>query len=148
MQVSLSAHVKEAPQGAALKTLGREDFLKLLATQLRYQDPLSPIGHAEFIAQLAQFSALEQMRNLNEGLEKLREELAEARFLEAASLVGREVVAQHNSQTIRGIVERVGFSGGDIWLKVAGQEIPLSAVTEVGLIEPDKDLKNQGGDLP
>lgn len=51
-----------------VKTMGKEDFLKLLVTQLRYQDPMSPEDPKDFVAQLAQFSSLEQQLNANTNL--------------------------------------------------------------------------------
>ncbi|SHK28534.1 flagellar basal-body rod modification protein FlgD [Selenomonas ruminantium] len=49
-------------------TLGKDAFLQLLVTQMKYQDPLDPQDNGEYLAQLAQFSALEQMTNVSEGL--------------------------------------------------------------------------------
>ena len=51
------------------QSLGKEDFLRLLITQLEYQDPLSPLQNEEFVAELAQFSSLEQMQNVNKNLQ-------------------------------------------------------------------------------
>ncbi len=51
--------------------LGKDAFLKLLVTQMRYQDPLDPQDNSEYLSQLAQFSALEQMTNVSKGLEKV-----------------------------------------------------------------------------
>nr|WP_236911998.1 flagellar hook capping FlgD N-terminal domain-containing protein [Clostridium sp. Cult1] len=58
--------------------LDKDAFLRLLTTQLANQDPLSPIEDREFIAQLAQFSSLEQMQNLNKNVEKLSEEVLDS----------------------------------------------------------------------
>jgi flagellar hook assembly protein FlgD len=58
---SSSAKTNSAP--------GRDEFLQLLATQLQYQDPLSPVQNAEFVAQLAQFSSLEQLILIRQSLE-------------------------------------------------------------------------------
>ncbi len=51
--------------------MGKDDFLKLLVTQLSHQDPLNPVEDKEFIAQMAQFSTLEQIQNLNKNVESL-----------------------------------------------------------------------------
>jgi len=51
--------------------LGKDAFLQLLVTQMRYQDPLNPQDNAEYLSQLAQFSALEQMTNVSKGLENV-----------------------------------------------------------------------------
>jgi len=56
-------------------SLDKEAFLKLLVTQLANQNPLNPVEDKEFIAQLAQFSALEQMQNLNKNLISMGEEI-------------------------------------------------------------------------
>jgi flagellar basal-body rod modification protein FlgD len=61
--------------------LGKNDFLKLLVTQLRYQDPMKPMEDKEFIAQMAQFSSLEQMQNMNSAL----------LTAQASSLIGNRV---------------------------------------------------------
>ena len=55
----------------ASSSLGKDDFLRLLVTQLTYQDPINPVADQEFIAQLAQFSALEQMYNVAAQIERL-----------------------------------------------------------------------------
>ena len=57
------------------KDLDKDAFLRLLTTQLANQDPLNPIEDREFIAQLAQFSSLEQMQNLNKNMESMGEEI-------------------------------------------------------------------------
>ncbi len=63
-----TAGPNSATRPTSEKILGKDDFLKMLLTQLRYQDPLNPMKGAEFSAQLAQFSSVEQLANINETL--------------------------------------------------------------------------------
>ena len=60
-----------AQRASPTKTLGKDDFLKLFVMQLRFQNPLNPINNTEFSAQLAQFSSLEQLNNMNMQLHDL-----------------------------------------------------------------------------
>ena len=75
-----------------VKNLGKDDFLKLLLTQLRYQDPTNPVDDKEFIAQLAQFSSLEQMQNLNTNLQDMMVSQQKLTALaQATSMIGKIV---------------------------------------------------------
>jgi len=85
--------------------MGKEDFLMLLTTQLRYQNPLSPEDPKDFVAQLSQFSSLEQLINLNTKLEdsaKSSTALQNSMQLsQGVSLLGKEVKAQGNSFEVK-----------------------------------------------
>jgi flagellar basal-body rod modification protein FlgD len=76
--------------------IGKEDFLNLLITQLQNQDPLNPTDSTEFTAQLAQFSSLEQLTNVNDNLEQLQNFQASANNSQAVSLLGKEITAKGN----------------------------------------------------
>lgn len=71
--------------------LGRDEFLKLLVAQLENQDPLSPSDNGEFVAQLAQFSSLEEAQKLSKGFENFTDTFMSSQHLQATSMVGRPV---------------------------------------------------------
>ena len=76
----------------AKKELGKNDFIKLMSVQLQYQDPISPLKNEEMAAQLAQFSGLEQLTNLNSSMDKMIESNTARDNLMASSLIGKNVV--------------------------------------------------------
>ncbi|MBI5067661.1 MAG: flagellar hook assembly protein FlgD [Deltaproteobacteria bacterium] len=83
-----------AGYGAAVgpqKTLAKDDFLRLLLTQMQNQDPLSPVDNKEMLAQLAQFSSLEQMQGVSDRLDTLLLAQSSTNQLATTSLVGRSV---------------------------------------------------------
>lgn len=84
--------------------LGRDDFLKILITQLQNQDPTKPMEDKEFISQMAQFSSLEQMTNMSQGFEQMNSLLSSS---QALSVLGRTVEVQTGTQTVRGTVSSV-----------------------------------------
>lgn len=83
-----------APQSSVLD---KDDFLNLLITQLQNQDPLNPTDSVEFTAQLAQFSSLEQLANVNENLVELKNFQASINNSQAVSLIGKNIIANGNS---------------------------------------------------
>ena len=86
----------------ASQQLGKDDFLKLLITQLSNQDPTNPMEDTQFIAQMAQFSSLEQMTNMNESFNKMA---AMINSSQAAATIGRTVDIDVGDTTARGGVE-------------------------------------------
>lgn len=94
----------ELRQGrVASNELGKDDFLKLLMAQMTNQDPTSPMENTEFIAQMAQFSSLEQMTNMSQNFEKMTTMFNSS---EAQSMLGRTVQIDLGAeQTTTGIVD-------------------------------------------
>ncbi len=88
----------------ANQELGRDDFLKILLTQLQNQDPTQPMEDKEFIAQMAQFSSLEQMTNISRGFQEMNSLLSSNQALQ---VLGRTVEIQRGDQLIRGTVSGV-----------------------------------------
>lgn len=88
--------------------MDRDAFLKLLITQLANQDPTQPIEDKEFIAQMAQFSTLEQINNMSDGINDLSKLVVTNNVL---SLIGRKVKISDGENIIEGIVEKI--MGGD-----------------------------------
>lgn len=88
-----------ARKTGSMQTLGKDDFLKLLITKMQYQDPLNPMSDEAFISQLAQFSTLEQMNNIAEGIATSNEwdflQMQSINNTMAAGLIGKDVKADY-----------------------------------------------------
>ena len=87
-----------APEKAVL---GKEDFLKLLVEQLKNQDPLNPMESTEFTSQLAQFSSLEQLTNMNESLKYSQLYQSSINNAQAVNFIGKTVKASGNSINVK-----------------------------------------------
>jgi flagellar basal-body rod modification protein FlgD len=104
--------------------LDKHDFLRLLTTQLKYQDPMNPIKDQDFIAQLAQFTALEQTQNLAHTMEKFMQEQERIGLIgQATSLLGKEVVVVNadTEEIGSGPVSAIRIADGVPQLVVNGQ---------------------------
>ncbi len=123
---SLSNPAQSSPP---VQTLNQNDFLKLLVTQLASQDPLNPQQDTQFIAQMAQFTALEQAKEMATNIASLR---TEQEFLQANALLGRTVALQTGQDTLTtGTVSAVEVDAGTPKLVVNGQPYDLSQVLTI-----------------
>lgn len=117
-----------ATSGATTKSaLGKEDFLNLLVTQMKYQDPLEPTDDKEFIAQMAQFSSLEQMNNLNDSFNKYR----------AYNLVGKNVEATVNGNKVSGFVDAIRINSEGIYAIVDDELISIDKIDRINDMAED-----------
>jgi flagellar basal-body rod modification protein FlgD len=89
---SAGATAQQAATKSDPTSLGKDDFLKLLTAQLQQQDPTQPMDNTAFVAQLAQFSSLEQMNNVNDTLTKVLASQGAAQQTNAATMVGKTAV--------------------------------------------------------
>ncbi len=92
----------------ASQELGKDDFLKLLMAQMTHQDPTEPMDNSQFIAQMAQFSSLEQMYNVSNGFTKMAQMMQSS---EAAGTLGKVVDLDVEGEKVTGVVE--GFTRGE-----------------------------------
>jgi len=127
--------------------MGKEEFLELLVTQLRHQDPLNPMDSTQFASQLAEFSSLEQMLNVSESMEALSESTSMMALSVntnlAASLLGNEVLAVGNQVQVGSdrsgkVLVDVGGGGGDASLRIRNQYGYEMATLELGNLGPGR----------
>jgi flagellar basal-body rod modification protein FlgD len=121
---------------AAENELGKDAFLMLLVTQLKYQDPLDPLENTDMVAQLAQFSALEQSEKFNQNIEIFR---TDALSTNAVSLLGAEVTASKSDETGEGVIEKTGivtevkFIEGQPVYMIDGTEFNMKHLTKINI---------------
>src|SRR5438034_7487095 len=109
--------------------MGRDEFLQLLVTQLRNQDPLEPLNDREFIAQMAQLSALEATNDL---AGQVKQMVANQQQMGALQLVGHKVAYQDAAGTLaQGIVSGVRLDGPSPLLLIDQHEVALNRVATV-----------------
>ncbi|MCK6257016.1 flagellar hook assembly protein FlgD [Fictibacillus sp. KIGAM418] len=94
---------KERQTGSNI--LGKDDFMKILMTQLQNQDPSSPMEDKEFISQMATFSSLEQMTNMSSSFDKFIAQQYDNLFIQQSSLIGKNVTYLQETQDESGAVK-------------------------------------------
>ena len=122
--------------GQAMKQqLDKDDFLKLLVTELQHQDPTNPMQDREFIAQMAQFSSMEQMMNMNKSMESIVDKF---NFQTTYGLLGKnvELISQGTEEgaepkTVNGVVKSVSRNGSEVSVMVNGETYPISEIKTI-----------------
>lgn len=117
--------------------LSQNAFLQLMVAQMKYQDPLQPQSNSQFLAQLAQFSTLEQLTSLSKTDSQVLQALTTMQTTDSLSLahqmLGTQVqVTDPSGSTVTGSVSTVKMVNGEPQLVVNGQSYPLSSVTQMG----------------
>jgi len=130
--VSNSSEYAVAPSGSTTVSnpysqLGKDEFLQLLVTQMQHQDPLNPTSDTEFIAQMAQFSSLEQMQNLNTSFSQYK----------AYNLVGQDVTASINGTTVEGVVDAVRLQADGQFAVIGDTLVNIDKITKVENVAKD-----------
>ncbi|TVX97662.1 flagellar hook capping FlgD N-terminal domain-containing protein [Cohnella terricola] len=128
-------YAKENVQAKArepIKQLGKDEFLQILVTQLRNQDPLQPMQDKEFIAQMAQFSSLEQMLNMTKEITALKQSAGMA-----TGLIGKQIEwydetdPTAESVVKRGIVDSIIWTKGIQYAQVGTIGIPIDEIISI-----------------
>ncbi len=117
-------------------TINQEDFIRLFLTQLQFQDPLEPVDNREFLAQLAQFTSLEQSRQTSQNTTDL---LSMTATTQAVSLLNRQVDVNGLATAFTGTVIAVEFNSAGSQLTVrstSGQVLTAIRLSQVTLVKP------------
>jgi flagellar basal-body rod modification protein FlgD len=134
---SLLISNKPSATSTGNSSLGKDEFLKILMAQLQNQDPLNPMEDKEFIAQMAQFSTLEQTTNMSSLLEKfINTQTQSDSILKYSEMIGKQVDWKSNDDTGSGIVKSIKQSDIGIILELDnGEEISSDSITKVSMAE-------------
>lgn len=119
--------------------LGKDAFLRLMIAQLQNQDPLSPASGEDFVAQLAQFSSVEGIENINNGIADLATSFRSSQALEASSLVGRQVQVSSDTATL----SDAGPVRGSIALGASTDNLKLIIESVDGQVVKTQDMGTQ-----
>jgi len=137
--LSIAANGTASAQSAAtvlptaVKTLSQDDFLKLLVVQMKSQDPLNPKQDTEFIAQMTQFSALEQSKAMQKDIAGLR---GDQELLQADALIGRSVTLYDGKAVVAaGVVSSVDVVDGTPKIVVNGKQYTMNQVLSISVAQ-------------
>ena len=143
---NLTVTPKSASATAKSTSLGQDDFLKLMTTQMTHQDPSSPMSNGDFITQMAQFGTVSGIQDLQKSFGDFSSSITSSQALQATSLVGRHVSAPGT----KGVLAVGGDITGDINLPGSATSINVEVTDSVtGVVVQNLDLGAHGtGTMP
>lgn len=115
--------------------LGKDQFLKILITQLKNQDPMQPLQDKEFIAQMAQFTSVEQLTNMASEMKLLRQSIGMASGLIGKMVSWTGVDSTGNEVTKEGQVTAISFKDGKQYASVNDESISLDQLLKIWDVE-------------
>lgn len=146
-----TASGNQSISAATNDAMGKDDFLKLLITQLKNQDPLQPVDNKDFIAQMTQFSSLEQMNNVSKSMDDLSTSMfnfaQQASLTQGAAMIGKWVggINTDDGTPMEGIVEAVKWLDGEPMVQIRKPDNTFVDL-ELGLITLIKDQPSVSSD--
>jgi flagellar basal-body rod modification protein FlgD len=131
---AIGGNITTEAQSLENNSIAQEDFIRLFLAQLTNQDPLEPVDNSQFLAQMAQFTSLEQSRLLNENMNNL---LAMNSSSQGLSLLGKTVNVQNGNGLFSGVVDGISFNSQGLSLTVRNSDdqflsdVSLASITLV-----------------
>lgn len=135
----LNQYTVDKPDNTANSELGRNEFMELMLAQLNNQSPLEPQDNGEFIAQLAQFSSLEEMQGVASSVDSLTTQFQSSQALQASAMVGRSVLVNASS----GPMMPDGSMSGAIDLPASTSSLRINVMNQSGELVTQLDLGQQ-----
>ena len=135
------AEAPEAVERVPVKMLGQNEFLKLLVTQMRNQDPMKPVSDTEFIAQMAQFTSLEQSKQMSADMAEMRSQTS---FQQGIGLLNQQVTVQTGEEApVTGTVTELKVVDGEPQLRISSRFYALQDVIHVKATDGANDPQSE-----
>ncbi|AIY04097.1 flagellar basal-body rod modification protein FlgD [Planococcus sp. PAMC 21323] len=138
MNITTVTTAAATAQSPAAKTetsnaLGQDAFLKILVTQMKHQDPMEPLKDTEFIGQMAQFTSLEQLTNLNKTMSQFVTNQSASSLADYAHLIGTSVKWESETGSGEGIVKALSSKNGELLAELEGAEVkvPINSIIHI-----------------
>jgi flagellar basal-body rod modification protein FlgD len=147
-----SADNKSTAKSGQESTLGKDEFLKILVAQIKNQDPMKPLEDKEFIAQMAQFTSVEQLMNMSKELKELKNSLGFTATLIGKSIEWETASADGSAGIMKsGVVDSITMKSGESFAVVDGEEISMGRILTVKNETPTEsdevtESNNENGD--